>query len=780
MKKEVFNFKTAAGGYLQTSVKEKYEMSKDKPTLPEQALGRLFMFRGDSSSIREFDLERLLEWQKVGSCRYAVEAIVSLVLGDWRPLSEKAQEWIAAQEDKSLILAVALIRAKRTKEIQAQVKDRIFAYHRLTQTEEVQALFFKMDDGEDVSWDEIREAVGLSNYEIMPPTNRPDLFAHCWRVMVDPCHIGETLATIREIVTSTDLSDKPFLRRWIVESTLSVNTEEILGILQEHFSLFAEEIISVLTTDELPGRKIFSGKESQDQTDDTRFFQNFFKLAQFFASNLSSLKKRQRQQFIQRLFKAKDNPWIWYIAAELCEQNKGSWRLVPNFLVSWFFVILRDHTSLCSTKWKDLSWDNIRETTKDNKFATTIILVPDDSMRRFARLLISERLVNRFLQDMSSGFSRVIQEVKNKVFVVLEVVEKEVLKTDEICFGLLSDRGILDYLELVGFERGKNVLIQWLRKYQGGYRIGIYNEPEEHKLLVEYVIPNNLSAGRLLVPGNVKGLLKLGYQLKPEDISSEQDVIGIVFQGAAKLTRYVSFPDLWNNQSWRQVLFASGYAHNWIVHSLLITAYEDVNSKERLDWLETILIPECEKQEEFRKALCLVAWEESPRRADVGVRLPTELARLLLIKDGRWQRWMDKEERIALFESYCNSNWSRLLTYEREIVQTLLNPDNILDLFFRKIYEEVSRRVRSNETTLGIQEIRPQNVTYLFEEIKAKKRLANWLLAHRDKIDLESCMEWIREFGLVSIDNKIRRWVVNTLDKGGKEADLALEIIQAA
>ncbi len=761
-------------------------MSNDKSTLLEQALGRLFKHRRDSVSVREFDLKRLLEWKGVGNCRYAVEAIVSLVLEAWRPLAEQAQVWIAAQEDKRLILAVALIRAKRTPEIRAKIKALIFSHHRLTQSESIQALFFKMDDGDEVSWEEIKEAVNLGNYQILPPDNRPNLFAHCWRVMPDPCHKGETLAALQEVVSSTDLTDKSFLRQWIVESALSINSEEVFVILERHFSLFVKEIVQILSSDQTLPRTLYSGiqRHSLEDKDHIKFYGRYFRLAKLFLDCSISLSKRDKQRCIQRLLFAHSNPWIWSIADELCEQNQGSWQFVPKLLVSWLGVNASrgyqdGYSRPMGNIWPDFLWDNLSQVEMD-KFHKALMHVPDKIVEKFAKRSIKQGNANQSLQAMLTGGYIMCKEPRQKCQVFLRVLADKIQSLDEVGSELIDDSGILLFLKHIGFDEGRDTLVHWLKKYTGRYRVSSYQpKPEDYELLTQHIIPNQLSVGRLLTPDNVSGLLQLGYKLLPEDLKSEDQVIRLLAGSDNPVYAKLSGSNIWDNPHWSEVIFASDFAPAWIVRSTLITAASSPDIRqERLDWLEEVLVPECCKSSKLSKALCACAWNKDPRESDHNFSTSSRLARLVLIKDGRWQKWLEEGERTVLIQSYCQRNWSWLLSHEKEIAQVILTQEKQLDLFFRGISEVIPDSDILYGGQMGIAREQPSLYTNLFEGADARKRLAGWLLSHRNQIDPENWLNWIKELNLIQIDDRVKKIVSNSLNNRGKEADLALEILK--
>lgn len=685
--------------------------TKRKRRLPpyEQALARRIDYElGEISPVlRQYDWEVLAAWSKVAKCRLAVEAIVSATLDPEWPLFEAAHGWIAAQEDKSLVLACALEEAATTTGRRNQVLEHIVDRYGIEMSASAKAIWTATREGKRFGWDEIYTACGVENWE-NPPQQSVALNDACRRIMPDPPSEEVLFARALSMIRESTFERLPYVQRQLVLVTLRPGGEKVMEAIQRNFPCFWETVTAVILE---PPTWILRVKEGE-------FVSRLYLLAEALTYELGDMPEGTRQATIDRLLCTSQCPWLWHVVDKLITHT-ARWEKVPSFLAH------------------KLEPDVIRCLPAVVAAELMKLLVTDDSDHRFDDRwkLVGDTFAER-IEASPAPYVAALQPVAQS--------------------GKMPLSALTVYMSGVGIELAREGLAGWLQHYHGHGSIR-YNE-QLRQLLADYVIPNGLTAGKLIrKPEDTEELLKLGYELKPEDVADDQTTKRMLFQEASGYNSNYPLLSLWQNETWREVLLDYASNHEAVLRSALVFA-ENLESPEGLKWVATHLQPRLESRQELRKHLNEIAWSAGYQQFG-----GASIARIIL---AALPEWLDEED-LASAKAYCAAKWYHLKAWLAEVV---LTPEEQRQIFFDHAIEDSKT---SNFLPF------PGNWEHAFPDDPSHQQLASWLLKNEDRIHISCWLAWVVHFGLHPLpqfQRRIRRLLENLSDE---QLTTALTLLQS-
>ncbi|MFH1749963.1 MAG: hypothetical protein ABH837_03690 [bacterium] len=739
-------------------------MSKHRTTPEEEALIRLISPRSFLPEVRRWDFQTIEDWEKASRCRFTVQAILSCALNPESLLHDDAHRWIEQQDYKDLIIAVTLNETKRSPENRGLVETQIFSRHNIELIGAIKLCWDALKGNPQTSWDAVVEIMNIKGWISMPPKanrnfsseDRQKLFVACSRVIENPKpeHIPSIVA---DIVDGPHLAKMPELRKRIVEAALLEENSLILRILDERFSEFYEEIVSVLTNYNASyWYDMFDKKEDEHK----KCFDRLYDLARFLAKRLGTIPLDQRKQIIGRLLENPGSHCTFSIAADLCKPAskwKAEWKKVAQFLVCLL-------AGLCGRYGSEA----LRDIMSIQKLCLLLSDLPIKITVEFVRLVVTGWKPAIYQSD-DLGPKLLL---KNKELAPLLEKIGRYQKADLGFLSTLVHSGKADlptlavYLKIVGFERGWDDLTVWLaqrKEWVDGYE---FVDQQLFDSLIDYILENDLPAGQLL--NNRCGeLFERGYQLHPSDVSNAHLVKHYIL-GTLSWSALDEKSRAWKNSQWRSVLLKHGPVQ-MVVTSILATAAEHKGNK-ALAWLEKVFVPECQKRSELADEISQLAWNTE----DYGV--SNYIARLLLHQCDWFKRRAQVQDRNKI-RTYFKRYWTQMIPREWEIVRIFFSSEELLETFFGGALKNTDKHFFSQP----FDKLDPAAWAVLFEDEKSKERLRDWLFRHRDKFrDDEQWLKWVQHFGFIS-DPRIQAYIYEEyLNRPGETTKLALLILQTA
>lgn len=184
--------------------------------------------------LRQHDWTELLKWPKVGDCRLAVESIVAAAMDPKWPLFGAAHDWIAAQEDKNLVLACALEEAATTADRRKQVLEHLVDRHEIAMPDPARAIWTATREGRRFSWKEICAACDVESWE-NPPSQSVPLNDACRRVMPDPPSEEVLFARALAMIGESTFERLPHVQHQLVLVTLRPGGEQVMEAVRRSF-----------------------------------------------------------------------------------------------------------------------------------------------------------------------------------------------------------------------------------------------------------------------------------------------------------------------------------------------------------------------------------------------------------------------------------------------------------------------------------------------------------------------------------------------------------------
>lgn len=717
--------------------RQRREKSKTEKELIDMLLARQITTIGDSfkhdeksiKAIREYYWKVLSSscWQEAKQCLASLRAIVSCALEPDSILYEAAHYWLAKKLTKdqdsgfrSFLTAIVLQEANYSLERRSRILDDLVDRYALNFNGAALDLWQDTRNRIFIGWEKIKSVINSdfqwSRWPIQREGNgmlsesSEKLFWACYWVMENP-RKENIKGIVQTLLEHPLLENTPKLRKQIIEvSLLEKDTSLIETLSTNYFSIFIEEIVEVLINPVMPNILSFSSQDEEKK----QYFEKLFPLAKLFVEIIENIEKENRGELVEKLLQATGHPWIFNVADELCLFGKDSDKL-PQFLLNYIFPSQGHQWSGCRF-----------EAHQEDIFEKALLSLSEKNAACLLNLfLLKKENYNRLFNNCLESFF--FKNMKDNPEIYQQALSKTI-SLSKCSIGIL-----LNYLDAIGIEKAKNDLVGWLYNRQC---LSFYDREESDlmRLFTDYIIPHKISVGRLLPP-YTKELLSLGYQLCPKDVDNSTKVLRILpSKDEYGTRRFTADSIVWQNESFRKTLLTCGHSEELSLRSLLITARDRYSATGNpLDWLEQVLIPECENNDRLQKALCAVAWDEKLYSSE------TLFARALLLKNDRLENWMNEELKEQM-KLWCKKHWDQLLKNEKGVIDKLFSKEKQRTLFFQNALPDKSSRSYIS--------VRPENLAFLFEEYQTKEELANWLLKNVHAIMPETWINWVEFYHL--------------------------------
>lgn len=693
-------------------------------------------------AIRKYYWEKLVSWDGTKNCLATVQAVISCAIDSKSLFYANAHDWIAEKIKEpgveSFLVAVCILTAHYFPNRRSQILDEILDRHILGLSGTAYKLWQLTREKNLVSWNQIQSVFKLGfDWNAWPiireatgelSEKSEDIFWACHWITENPKE-EELVQLIQKIYDDPQMKNCPKTRKKIIETLLFTDSENVhvAGIIDEYFdfSIYAQEIAELLLEPSPPDDSDENKKQRK------RYYQGLFDLASLFIHKAKDLKEDHRHDLIKKLLSADDHPWIFEISVDLCKLGT-QYDNLSQFLCN---LIFPSENRRWSDDCRNMFEDNYIRRRRELIFNQVIPFLSPEMGAETLKLLLHTKGNHDFTN--LSEFSLKMKENSG-------IYQKTLGQL--VNFGEVGIAFLVSYLDVMG-DAAKNELIGWLKCFVAEtYRSSSEKKSYFNKLVLNYIIPWGISAGNLILENSAE-LIKLGYSPTPEDVGNivylESLLPGTIRNGKKV---FESAPEIWENPEIRMGIFNNFHSYLPVFRSLVATAEGiSIEKKDRLQWLEEILISECEKNERLKTSLCYFAWNDKLADSEA------KLARLLLMPKERHLWLGDNHKRQK--EHWMKKKWMYLFEYEPEVADVFLSTDEQKQLFFVNAIDEDKHIWISSK-----------KVAHLFFDDKSRAELSKWLWKNLSRINLESWVDWVIVCKLYD-QPKIRRRLKTILNK---------------
>lgn len=726
---------------------------KDGLALTEKVLIRWISSERYTNEARHSDFGILSEWPKANECLLTTRAIVTCALDSGSILYKQAHEWINAQENKSLIVAVGLLEANYDPNMKHKVLVEIFDHHGFNLLpESAYEIWKNIGRGQKFSWSEIAKAVNLKNWQLAPPNSRPELFDASRRVLENP-----SASTRRELALDffnlSYLEKMPNLRRAMITEFITDDKNPVLGKVCENIELFRNEVVGILLNF---ASDSFVRQINLGTHESLLVLSWLYDLAQVFSQRIKSISQKEQTLFIEKMTDEDESapPWLWFVAKRLFEGKIPEKKKIA-LLLEW--------TDFSNFMWLRIDFQNFRKM-MPNAADRIFQQIRGDFVSVFESLPVWEKkeFMDRIFK--SENPKRFFEIYPQEDF--LAKISRSPEDFQAICSGIISGSKVdldfvISYIDACKAELIQKDILHWCQLYRKPEFKYLDAESidsvflEKVKKLVQFANEYDIPLDSTLSQ-NPEAFSSLGYRLKPEDL------IGVnIVQILCDSHQIPKVTSIWKNKQWRKVMFANDSGLDIVIGSILTTANRTFQDRSNaVVWLEEILIPACEQYPCLKQALIEYAWNSKNQYDNVW------LAQELLAKKREWITDDDQPKIFGFFMETAKKEETLSDHYgPAEVFLTLVERR---DLFFDSILEK-KKPIQSL--------LFPKNYQKLFADQIEIQRLTNWLVINAHLIAYDSWLEWVKFYGLQN-DKKIKKHLRKILDSEGKEVvALAIELL---
>lgn len=742
----------------------------------EQALLHRLQRHEHHPLARNHGMSVLREYPQAAQCRLIVEAILSNVfvpVPDNSGLCDQAHEWIGQQTNTALIAAVALLEASYSKERYSIALVSIFDRHEIELSPEANQLKKCASEGKIPEWSEIKRAVGLTEWEPMPQSNRYDLYSAC-NLVASNQRLELRWMKACQLISVDGIAQGTELPSQILDLALLQSREVAELFFLDNFDALSPHFFSKLTIDSKSLQRTWYRLEAEyDDKDDAEkakqnYVSNLTLWMELLSQRFGNLGPSTQKEGLEALISLPARPWVAIHFSNLIPYIED-WSELPEFFHSWRLLIRPDQEEdvfMCGEgglRYRvDLAWVQFCSSSDG------LIAHPDTAIRYLALYLGSYSDFELAFNRTSKGEIRLFTELQ---------AHPELLQT-HLASHLVSHNTspwLMDaYIQCVGWENSKPTFLDWLNHTRNIRSLtGMLNDSRPPKnLLIRRVISHSLAILQYF-PDCGQDLSEAGYALQCEDVDSVAAVVELLEldpqtqRCSACLTsdyrRSVSY--IIHNKQWLSCLLSRQHSLLSVWEAILTCTYSNDKACEYLD--AVIDKAEWKDSHEWQRCLCHLAWDLS------AYSMSGHEARRILRSRKLWTRadakihWSRVQEYLRIH----NHLWSRDLG---DSPKAFFTPAELLDLFFETVL-----RQRDSRECLGL----PKSCEWLFLDSESRQRLYWWLMSNRSRIESENWLQWVKYFGFSS-EPSVQRAAYAVLEKAyhGYSSDdelatLALSII---
>lgn len=707
----------------------------------------------------DFAWNLLASWPDSGDNFATLGVILSHALDGQSIYNQRANEWVDAHIATSrssiffALLHIATLSPARQRPV-AKMADK---FRPLKNTE--QRLLLEAMQGNPHSWEQIRSNSPMPD---SPPSHRSDVIAACKLLMPQP-NDQEVVAIALLAAREPQLQQMPSLQAAIVRVFVRTGDDNLLHVINDHFSLFAEAMVNAVC--------YRSAGYHTEQGYRLRL------LAHSIANNITLLPGELAQSVARRLTGSRTFDGF-SVYRKLIESGE---EISLDYLADMLSGLCNERHAVCE------SLGSVREVEKAKEMDRHLQIYEQEADLCIAD--IADKLgVHELVTLVGKLHEHYDRFPDNPLLVTLStrLLARKDLTPDNMVWLVASRKLPTEMLvDVMGkFEHPWhcNLFQQWLRN-------PTFPTSDEGKRSLDSLLRGyiqalaktraseeqpQLTVGKL-TRTRIHFLFNNGYVPSALDFQlAEGEEMGNILPWEGH--DYLHTPQIWQDPAWKAVLLKvaandkSGTMLRWLLDSsepVLSLQERRSNKQEEVEagvrWLNSVL-PSWQDQTPTMR----LAWIQMVTARRYHHRL------ILPYLANAWEQMSDDEKKQL--SSYAKKNWQFITEHAIPanfvgFMATVLTGEEQLDAFF-------AQPIHSGETNKKIG--RFSELSHLFKTPEAQKRLLSWMMKHAEILEPHTLTSWMLRFNFqrfVNVRIILRRLRVERLfsKKTIEELEQALE-----